>query len=66
MATTTATKLNYMGLPQVSEYQTVSKNIYFDGYSYRVRASVGGKRYSRSFSSKRDAYAFRRQLLNEI
>lgn len=59
-------KLNYLGVPQITEYQTVSKNIYFDGYSYRVRASVNGKRYSRNFSSKREAYAFRRQLLNEI
>ena len=47
----------------VTTYVPVSNNIYFDGFSYRVRASVNGTKYSRNFSSKKKAYAFRKELL---
>lgn len=48
----------------VTTYVPVSNNIYFDGFSYRVRASVNGTRYSKNFSSKKKAYAFRKELLS--
>ncbi len=47
----------------VTTYVPVSNNIYYDGFSYRVRASVNGTKYSKNFSSKKKAYAFRRELL---
>lgn len=46
-----------------STYSRIGDNIYFDGYSYRVRVSVDGVRYSKNFSSKNKAYAYRKQLL---
>jgi len=45
-----------------SIYEPVSHHIYFDGYSYRVRASIGGVRYSQNFSSKKKAFEFRKNL----
>ena len=45
-----------------SIYEPVSHHIYFDGYSYRVRASIGGVRYSQNFSSKKKAFEFRKSL----
>ena len=47
----------------VTTYVPVSSNIYFDGFSYRVRASVNGTKYSKNFSSKKKAYAYRKELL---
>ena len=47
---------------QSSIYEPVSHHIYFDGYSYRVRASIGGIRYSQNFSSKKKAFEFRKKL----
>lgn len=44
-------------------YVAVSSNVYFDGSSYRVRASVNGTKHSKNFSSKRNAIAYRNQLL---
>lgn len=44
-------------------YVPVSNHIYFDGTSYRVRASVNGEKYSKNFSNKKQAFAFRKQLL---
>lgn len=44
-------------------YVPVSSNVYFDGSSYRVRVSVEGTKYSKNFSSKRNAIAYRNQLL---
>jgi hypothetical protein len=44
-------------------YVPVSSNVYFDGSSYRVRVSVAGTKYSKNFSSKRNAIAYRNQLL---
>ena len=46
-----------------STYQAVSKNIYFDGSSYRVRVSLNGIKYSKNFSSKRNAVQYRNQLV---
>jgi hypothetical protein len=48
----------------VSTYVPVSNNIYHDGSSYRVRASVEGTKVSKNFSSKRQAIAFRNSLLS--
>ena len=44
-------------------YEPITNNIYFDGFSYRVRVSVNGTKYSRNFSSKKTATTFRNQLL---
>jgi hypothetical protein len=44
-------------------YVAVTSNVYFDGSSYRVRASVNGTKYSKNFSSKRNAITYRNQLL---
>lgn len=48
----------------VTTYTPVSNNIYHDGSSYRVRVSVNGTKYSKNFSSKRAAYAYRKELLS--
>lgn len=61
--TATRTKGTTRKTTGVTTYVPVSNNIYFDGFSYRVRASVGGTKYSRNFSSKKKAYAFRKELL---
>lgn len=45
-------------------YTPISNNIYHDGSSYRVRASIGGTKYSQNFSSKKAAYAYRKVLLS--
>jgi hypothetical protein len=45
-------------------YESVSNNIYFDGTSYRVRASVNGEKHSKNFSSKKNAFAYRKSLLS--
>lgn len=44
-------------------YVPVTNNIYHDGSSYRVRASVNGNKVSKNFGSKRQAIAFRNSLL---
>lgn len=46
----------------VATYVPVSNNIYFDGYAYRVRVSVNGTKHDKRFSSKKKAYAFRKEL----
>ncbi len=56
--TTTTSKVTV----QKGSYTPVSSNIYFDGYSYRVRMSIDGVRYSKNFSSKTAAVKFRNQL----
>jgi len=43
-------------------YRSVGRNIYFDGFSYRVRMSIDGVRYSKNFSSKKSAVQFRNEL----
>jgi hypothetical protein len=47
----------------VTTYVPVSNNIYYDGFSYRVRVSVNGTKYSKNFSSKKKAYAYRKELM---
>jgi len=59
-ATTTVVKST------ASTYVPVSHHIYFDGFSYRVRASVNGTRYSQNFSSKKKAFAFRKSILSSM
>jgi hypothetical protein len=49
----------------VTTYVPVSSNIYFDGFSYRVRVSVEGTKYSKNFSSKKKAVQYRNQLLGK-
>ena len=46
-----------------TNYSAVSNNIYHDGSSYRVRVSVGGTKYSKNFPSKKQAIAYRNQLI---
>ena len=46
-----------------TKYTAVSNNIYFDGSSYRVRVSVDGTKFSKNFSSRKQAIAYRNQLL---
>jgi hypothetical protein len=45
-------------------YVAVTNNVYHDGTSYRVRVSVDGIKYSKNFSSKKTAIAYRNQLLS--
>lgn len=46
-----------------TSYVPVSNNIYHDGSSYRVRASINGTKVSKNFSNKRQAIAYRNSLL---
>ena len=46
-----------------TNYEAVSNNIYYDGTSYRVRVSKNNVKYSKSFSSKKQALAYRKTLL---
>jgi ribosomal protein L28 len=45
-------------------YVAVTNNVYHDGTSYRVRVSVNGMKFSKNFSSKRKAIAYRNELLS--
>ena len=47
---------------QITVYEPVATNVYFDGHSYRVRMTRNGKRVSKNFSSKRKAITFRNTL----
>lgn len=49
---------------QTEAYSAVSNNIYFTGTSYRVRVSKNGQKFSRNFTSKKKAYAYRKELLS--
>lgn len=49
---------------RATNYAPVSNNIYFDGSSYRVRVSVDGTKYSKNFTSKKQAIQYRNSLLN--
>jgi hypothetical protein len=64
MTKTTKAKKTAPRTTSNTSYQAVSKNIYFDGTSYRVRVSVNGTKHSKNFSSKRNAIQYRNQLLN--
>lgn len=48
---------------QTESYQTVAKNIYRDGSSYRARVSVDGIRYSRNCRTKREAIEWRNEMI---
>ena len=48
---------------QNESYQTVAKNIYRDGSSYRARVSVDGIRYSRNCRTKREAIEWRNEMI---
>lgn len=48
-----------------NDYRQVGKNVYYNGSSYRVRVSVNGIRMSKNFTTKKDALAYRRQLLEQ-
>ena len=61
--TTSRTKKTATRQTPKTTYVAVSSNVYFDGSSYRVRASVNGTKYSKNFSSKRNAITYRNQLL---
>jgi hypothetical protein len=47
-------------------YRSVGSNIYYDGFSYRVRMSIDGVRYSKNFSSKKSALKFRSELKQRV
>jgi hypothetical protein len=64
VTSTKATRKSATRKTQVSTYVAISNNIYHDGSSYRVRASVEGTKVSKNFSSKRQAIAFRNSLLS--
>jgi hypothetical protein len=44
-------------------YVAVSSNVYYDGGSYRVRATVDGVKHSKNFSNKKTAIQYRNSLL---
>lgn len=48
-----------------NDYTAVTNNIYHDGSSYRVRVSVSGTKYSKNFSTRKQAVAYRNSLLGE-
>lgn len=62
--TTTKTSTKTTGKSRRTNYVAVTNNVYHDGTSYRVRVSKGGTKYSKNFSSKRNAIAYRNELLS--
>lgn len=56
--------LAMMSTSKNSVYVPVSHHIYFDGSSYRVRVAIKGRTISQSFSSKKKAFAHRKELLS--
>ena len=44
-------------------YVPVASNVYYDGGSYRVRATVNGVKYSKNFTNKKTAIQFRNSLM---
>ena len=68
MATTKTTKSNRTkstSRKTVTTYVPVTDNIYHDGFSYRVRVSVSGTKYSKNFSSRKKAVQYRNELLGK-
>ena len=59
----TSTKRKMKTTRRSSIYEPVSNNIYHDGSSYRVRVSLDGEKYSKNFSSKKQAIQYRNDLL---
>jgi hypothetical protein len=60
MSTTTRNKKT-----QITTYERIGNNIYFDGASYRVRVIKNGQRYSKNLTSKRAAVQYRNSLLGK-
>jgi hypothetical protein len=58
MKKTTKTRRN-----QKTIYVPVASNVYYDGGSYRVRATVDGVKHSKNFSNKKTAIQFRNSLM---
>jgi len=56
--------LSMMSTSKNSVYVPLSHHIYFDGSSYRVRVAIKGRTISQSFSSKKKAFAHRKELLS--
>lgn len=48
---------------QKTIYVPVASNVYYDGGSYRVRATVDGVKHSKNFSNKKTAIQFRNSLM---
>lgn len=64
MKKTTTTGRKMTSKTRRTSYVAVSNNVYHDGTSYRVRVSKNGTKYSKNFSSKKQAIAYRNQLLS--
>lgn len=48
---------------QKTIYVPVASNVYYDGGSYRVRATVEGVKHSKNFSNKKTAIQYRNSLM---
>ena len=48
---------------QKTIYVPVASNVYYDGGSYRVRATVDGVKHSKNFSNKKTAIQYRNSLM---
>jgi len=48
----------------VTVYAPITKNVYYDGYSFRVRVTKDYNRTSVSFPKIKDALKFREKLLS--
>ena len=44
-------------------YQYVTQNVCKEGKSYRVRFQKNGKRYSKFFSTRKEAIAYKKKML---
>ena len=44
-------------------YVPISKNVYFDGFSFRVRHARDRKKTSKSFPNRKDALLFRDTIM---
>ena len=65
MAKTTTSRMKKSATRQTPKtiYVPVASNVYYDGGSYRVRATVNGVKHSKNFSNKRKAVSYRNELL---
>ena len=48
---------------QKTIYVPVASNVYYDGGSYRVRATVEGVKHSKNFTNKKTAIQYRNSLM---
>ena len=65
MAKTTTSRMKKSATRQTPKtiYVPVANNVYYDGGSYRVRATVNGVKHSKNFSNKKTAIQFRNSLM---